>query len=179
MKVLKKPIVLAGAAAAVLLVVAYFVVLPMLTAKPGPAVAAKGGEPAASPMANRPKRSDTPGMIYPLKERVLNLASPIGTTHYARIELSLDFARAPGAKPPAADPKAKSPTPLEPGLQPVTERLPQIDDAIVRIVGSKTLEGLTTTEGKDQLKKDIMAAVTDIVSKPDLQAVYIVQLVVQ
>ena len=172
---------LAGAAALALLAAAYFVVLPILKAKPAPAppLAAQGYEPAATARAQRPRPSGEPGMLYPMKERVLNLSSPPGTTHYARLELALDFARPVGTKPPPVDPKAKPPLPLDPGLQSVADREPQIADAIVRIVGSKTLEGLTSADGKEQLKKDIMNAVLDIVPKPDLQAVYIVNLVVQ
>lgn len=189
---MKKPVVIAGVAAVVVLALGYFFVMPMMKGKaaPAPTPAASAGvddnaDPSATPHAKKKKRATEPGLMYPLSERVLNLAaSPSGGPHFARIQLTLEFDRpavGPGSKPPAANAAAaKSTAPvLEPGLEPVTARKAQIDDAIVRIVGSKTLEMMTSDDGRQALKQEIMDAVTEIVPSPDIAAVYINNLIVQ
>lgn len=185
---MKKPIIFAAPAALALLALAYFFVLPMLSAKPAAKPAAEAqadGQPAdgtATPRRAR-RKAPEPGLVYPLKERVLNLATSAGGQHYARIELAMEFTRPEGSKPAKAAAEAKgaktTEAPLDPTLAPVTDRLPQINDALVRIVGAKTAEEMTSAEGKDAFKKEFMAAIDAIVPKPDLQAVYIVQLLVQ
>ena len=185
---MKKPIIFAAPAALALLALAYFFVLPMLSAKPAAKPAAdaqadsQSADSTATPRRAKRKAPD-PGLIYPLKERVLNLSSSGGGQHYARIELAMEFARPDGAKPAkaAADAKGAKATepPLDPTLAPVTDRLPQINDALVRIIGAKTAEEMTSAEGKDAFKKEFSEAIDAIVPKPDLQAVYIVQLLVQ
>jgi flagellar basal body-associated protein FliL len=190
----KKPVVIAGVAAVVVLALGYFFVMPMMKGKAAPAptaTAAAGADdsadPAATPKPKRKKHPTEPGLMYPLSERVLNLAaSPSGGTHFARIQLTLEFERpavGPGSKPPvakagAADAKSTAVV-LEPGLESVTARKAQIDDAIVRVVGSKTFEMMTTDDGREALKQEIMDAISDIVPSPDISAVYINNLIVQ
>ncbi len=178
---MKKPIMLAGIAAVVLVAAGYFLVLPKLKGKP--AAAAEDNEPVATAAAHRKTKraAAEPGLIYPLPERVLNLAGPAGVPHYARIELALEFARPQDAKPAApAKGAPKEGTPgLDPALEPVTAYQAQIDDAIVRIVGSKTVDQMTSTEGKDALKQEILDTVGEMVPKPELTNVYIVRLIVQ
>lgn len=187
---MKKPLIIAGVAAVAILALGYFFVMPMVKGKaaaaPTPSAASAGdnADPGATPRAQRKKHATEPGLMYPLAERVLNLAaSPTGGTHFARIQLTLEFDRpatGPGSKPPAAGAAAKSTAVvLEPGLEPVTARKAQIDDAIVRIFGAKTFEMMTSTDGREQLKQDIIDAIGEIVPSPNISAVYINNLIVQ
>lgn len=181
---MKKPIIFAAPVALALLAAAYFFVLPMMknsTPPAKPADAADTGDGGNStPTPHKTKKHPAPGLIYPIAEHVLNLASPDGAPHYARIALALEFTPPDGYKPkPAAAAKGTATPPPDPALAPVEERMPQINDALVRIVGSKTVQQMTSADGKDQFKQDLSAAVSDIVPAPDLQAVYITELVVQ
>jgi flagellar basal body-associated protein FliL len=186
---MKKPVILAGVAAIVLLAVGYFVIMPMMQGKPAEALDhEEEDEPVAAAAAKKKKKSPEPGLIYPLPDRVLNLSGPAGTPRYARIELALEFDRpeAGGAHAkPKADgghgaPAAKSNEPvIDPALEPVHARKVQIDDALVRIVGSKTMDEMTSAEGKDRFKQEVFDSVSEIVTQMDLLNVYIVRLVVQ
>jgi len=201
MKLLKKPIVLAGVVAVVLLALGYLFVLPMVIGKPADTHAAEAhaeeeadGEHAAEakPPVKRKKKIAEPGLMYPLTDRVLNLATTGGQPHFARTELALEFlppVDPKGHKEKKADhggggghgaPAAASKEPvLDPALEVVNPYKPQIDDALVRIFGTKTVEGLTSAEGKEALKQEILDAVSNIVPKPDIVGVYIVRLIVQ
>ncbi len=182
---MKKPMMFGGVAAVVLLALVWFFVLPMMKGKPAEAVEDEEEAVHATQTAKKkPKRHD-PGLIYPVSDRVVNLAGPPGVRNYARIELAFEF------EPPADAKKAKggggghgapasSEPVLDPALEPVSHRKVQIDDAVLRIISSKTLEEMTSVEGKEALKVELMEAVDEIVGgKPEIIGVYIVRLVVQ
>lgn len=181
---MKKPILFAGVAAVVLLAVSYFFVLPMIKGKPAAQATGDDDEPVAAAQAKKKKakRPVEPGLMYPMAERVLNLAGSGGVPHYARIELAIEFERPKEPARPAKKAEAKgkeSGPPLDPALEPVAERRALIDDALVRILGTKTLEGMTSAEGREALKQEMLAAVEEIVPEPAPLAVYIVRLIVQ
>src|SRR5690349_17472758 len=104
---MKKPIIFAAPVALALLAAAYFFVLPMLKGSSPPAKPADAASTVddgeGTPTAHKPKKHPAPGLIYPIAEHVLNLASPDGAPHYARIALALEFTPPDGYKPkPAA-----------------------------------------------------------------------------
>jgi flagellar basal body-associated protein FliL len=192
MKIPKLPLILAGVAAILILAAGYIFVLPMLSGG-SHAQAVEDEEMLDEPPAKssattkrkRPKAAE-PGLVYPLKERVLNLAPENGQLRYARIELALEFENPSKGATPAAK-KAEGgghgapagTVAIDPALEPVTARMPMIDDAILRIVGQKSAGAITTTEGREQLKQQIYDAVAELVAKPEITGVYIVRLVVQ
>jgi flagellar basal body-associated protein FliL len=175
---MKKPIMLAAAAALVLLAAGYVFLLPMVKGKSAEAV--DEDEPVAA--AKKPRRSTAPGLIYPVPERVVNLAGPPGVPHYARIELALEFAPPKGAKKGGEEAGGhgggKEPA-LDPALAPVVARKAQIDDMLLRLISAKSVEQMTSADGKEALKQEILAALEEIVPEPTPVAVYIVRLVVQ
>jgi hypothetical protein len=160
--------------------VMFFVVMPMMKGKP--AAATTDDEEDVETVAKTPA-PHVPGLIYPMKERVLNLSGSGGTPHYARIEVAVEFKMPKGAKPAKAGAGGHDAAPkedaLDPLLEPVAARKAQIDDLLVRIVGAQTLEKLTSAEGKEALKNELLAEVKELVTKPQPVAVYIVKLVVQ
>jgi flagellar basal body-associated protein FliL len=183
---MKLPVILAGVAAVVLLAAGYFFVLPMLRGTPAAAVDEEDEDPA--PVAAARSKKDAahePGLIYPMPERVLNLATSGGVPHYARIELALEFERPAGAKAAKSGggghgAAAGAAPPLDPALEPVAERKAKIDDAVLRIVGTRTLEEMTTNEGREHLKQEILESVAELIgSRPEITGVYIVRLIVQ
>jgi flagellar basal body-associated protein FliL len=186
-----KTMIIAGAGAVVLLAVSYFFLLPMIKggsaeAESHAAADLEHDEEEAPAKPKKKKKAAEPGLIFPMQERVLNLSSQGGVPRYARIELALEFEKPEKAAAPAkkssgghgAEAKDAAHA-LDPALDPVVARKVLIDDAIVRIVGTKTVEMMTSAEGKEALKQEILAAVEEIVYEPAITGVYIVQLVVQ
>ncbi len=175
---MKKPLILAAVAALALLAAGYVFLLPLVKGKSAEAV--EEDEPVAT--AKRPRRPAAPGLIYPVSERVVNLAGPPGAPHYARIELALEFEPPRGAKrgnaAEAGGHGDKEPA-LDPALAPVVARKAQIDDMLLRVISAKSVEQMTSPEGKEALKQEILAALAEIVPEPAPVAVYIVRLVVQ
>ncbi len=187
---MKKPLILAAVGAVVLVAVGYFLVLPMLTGKPAEAVDEEAEPVASASSRKKATKVAEPGLIYSMSDRVLNLSSSGGAPRFARLELALEFepvadaahakaAKGKEAKAPAHGAAAEGGAAIDPALEPVAARKAQIDDALVRIVGSKTLEAMTTNEGKEALKQEMFDAVSAIVPAMDLLNVYIVRLVVQ
>jgi len=176
---MKKPYILGAVAAVALLAAAYFFVLPGL--KGSKSSANSTADLPATPYPYRPRgEARVPGLMYPLSERVLNLASTGSTPHYVRIQLTIEFARPYGAKISSTKPtKEGSATPLDPLLQPVQERSAQIDDALVRIAGSTTLDSITSPSGQEQFKHRLLDAVAQITPGLDPINVYIQELVAQ
>lgn len=182
--------IIAGAGVVVLLAVSYFFLLPMIRggsaeAESHAAADVEHDDEEAPAKPKRKKKAAEPGLIFPMQERVLNLSSQGGVPRYARIELALEFEKpetAAAAKKSSGGHGAEAKdgaVPLDPALEPVAARKVLIDDAIVRIVGTKTVEMMTSAEGKEALKQEILAAVEEIVYEPAITGVYIVQLVVQ
>lgn len=174
---MKKPIIFAGVAAVVLVAVGYFFVMPMLKGKP---VQAVEDETETVSRSKKPKKPAEPELVYPISERVLNLMSTNGSPRFARIEMAIEFEAPKGAKvAKAGKGEAKGPPPLNPLLEPVEARKVQIDDLVLRIIGSKTLEQMTTNEGKEAVKQELLDELEKMIEKPVPINVYIVRLVVQ
>ncbi len=187
---MKKPMMFGGVAAVVLLALVWFFVLPMMKGKPAEAVHEEDEEEvhATATAKKKPRRVPEPGLFYPVSDRVVNLAGPPGVRNYARIELSFEFEPPADAKGHAKKdagggghgaPASAEPA-LDPALEPVAARKVQIDDAVLRIISSKTAEEITSAEGKEALKAELMEAVDTLLGgKPSIIGVYIVRLVVQ
>ncbi len=61
----------------------------------------------------------------------------------------------------------------------VTERLPQIRDAILLLVGNKTYDELQDLQGKEQLKAELIVKLNGILQTGKVKAVYFTDFVVQ
>jgi flagellar basal body-associated protein FliL len=179
---MKKPYIFGAVAAVALIAVAYFLVLPMLKGGTPKTSANTAAGTAPTPFPYRARSEETvPGLMYPVSERVLNLASTGSTPHYARVQMTIEFARPAGSKPAAA-PKAAasgSATPLDPLLDPVQAHSAQIDDILVRLVGGMTLETITTSAGQDQFKQKLLDQVAQVVPGLNPINAYFQELVVQ
>lgn len=181
---MKKPYIFGAGAAVAVLAVAYFVLLPMFKGKatPAPASAAAAGALATPHPYRAHHETAEIGLMYPLAERLLNLASTGDTPHYARIQITIEFARPAGAPAKTSSSSAvkdPSATPVDPLLKPVQDHSAQLDDALVRIAGAMTMETMTSQPGQDALKQKLLAAVAEIVPGLDPINAYIQQLVVQ
>jgi len=61
----------------------------------------------------------------------------------------------------------------------VESRLPQIQDAVLMILPTKTYEDVSTTDGKIALRKQIMEKINSLMTKGSVTNIYFTEFVVQ
>lgn len=165
-------------AAAVLVVVIIVVVLLMLMsggneeaqAAPAQQQVAQQAAPAPAPVPAAPAVDMSPventgareiGAIFQLDPFSLNLADPTGIT-YIRVAFNLEY-----------DPK-NSDLAME-----LESKIPLIKDLIIVIVSSKSLEEISTAQGKTNLRTEITRRLNASLVKGKIVTVYLTEFVVQ
>jgi flagellar FliL protein len=99
------------------------------------------------------------GVTFALDPFVVNLSDPTGT-RFLKVSLQLELAG------PAVSEKAKTKT-------------PQMRDAIISLLTSKTSDALISPEGKLQLKDEINLRVNQILGENSVKNVYLTDFVMQ
>jgi flagellar FliL protein len=64
-------------------------------------------------------------------------------------------------------------------LQEVTERMPQVRDAILLLIGNKTFAELSDLQGKLQLRAEIIVRLNRMLTKGKVKGIYFTEFVVQ
>jgi flagellar FliL protein len=98
------------------------------------------------------------GLTYPLETFVLNLADK--KQRFIRISMSLEY-----------DSKEK--------LEEIENRMPQIKDAILMLIPSKTSEELKMIDGKITLRKNLMEKLNSIFKDKIITNIYFTEFVIQ
>ncbi len=99
------------------------------------------------------------GVIKPLDTFIVNLADP-SRPRYLKITIQLEM--------------DKQETDAE-----VTSKMPQIRDSLIILLSSKTLEEISTAEGKYQMRDEILARINQFMKKGKVVGAYFTDLVVQ
>lgn len=99
------------------------------------------------------------GPLYSLDTMIVNLADR-GGKRYLRLTMALEL----------SDPEA---------MTTIESRLPQVRDAILMILPTKTYEDVSTTEGKIALRKQIMEKINSLMTKGKVNNLYFTEFVVQ
>ena len=99
------------------------------------------------------------GMLYPMKPFIVNLIDPSGR-RYLKATLSLEL----------SGPLVKNE---------IDQRLPQIQDAILVLLSSKTFDDINTIQGKDRLRSEIMNRCNVFITTGQIKNVYFSEFVVQ
>jgi flagellar FliL protein len=99
------------------------------------------------------------GVTFALEPFVVNLSDPTGT-RFLKVSLQLELAG------PAVMEKAKAKT-------------PQIRDAIITLLTSKTSDALISPEGKLQLKDEINIRINQVLGENSVKNVYLTDFVMQ
>lgn len=99
------------------------------------------------------------GVIKPLETFIVNLADPT-RPRYLKITIQLEM--------------DKAETDAE-----VTSKMPQIRDSLIILLSSKTLEEISTAEGKYQMRDEILARINQFMKKGKVVGAYFTDLVVQ
>jgi flagellar protein FliL len=99
------------------------------------------------------------GPLYDLDTMIVNL-SDHGGKRYLRVTMALEL-----------DDQESVAT--------VESRLPQIRDAVLMILPTKTYEDVSTTDGKIALRKQIMEKINSLMTKGSVTNIYFTEFVVQ
>lgn len=108
--------------------------------------------PAADARAAAEKAKPPVTVMYPTKERVVNLSDK-GATKYLKVSLTLEFIDTKMKDPPKGPEVAAQQTAFAADLSPYSAI---IDDALVTTLSSKTSGDLLKADGKDVLKGDLI-----------------------
>ena len=113
------------------------------------------------PEEEEPQKEPEPqvGPFLQLDPFIVNLADPTGH-RYLRAKITLEL----------ADDKA---------LQRTNERIPQINDAIIMVLSSKTVEEVLSPEGKLELRLELIRKLNDLLGPNTVKNIYFTQFVVQ
>lgn len=103
--------------------------------------------------------ASTMGPIYSLDTFIVNLAEETGN-RYLRVTMDLEL----------------SDKSVEPEIK---ERLPQIRNALLMILPSKRIKDISTSQGKDALRQQIIDAINQLLPKGEVRNVYFTEFVIQ
>ncbi|MDA8187411.1 MAG: flagellar basal body-associated FliL family protein [Dehalococcoidales bacterium] len=134
-----------------------------------PAAARSTSEPA-----HAKESAPEPGMMFPLKERVVNLADP-GAYHYLKIEIILEF-EDPDAKGLKGEAYKKR---QDEFAKEMTSRRPIMDDIVTTTLAGKTSAALSSAEGKEKLREELKTKLGQVAGEHKLLNVYFTQLLIQ
>ncbi len=131
-----------------------------------------GGKQAEAAPQSKPQR----GIPVSLGERVVNLADP-GGFRYLKAEIVVELV-VEGVDPEklSAEELKHEQDALASELQPWQ---PQIQDVLTMVLSSKTVADVSTPEGKQALKQELMDRLQPLFHDHEIKAVYLAQFVIQ
>lgn len=115
--------------------------------------------PAPPPAVDVQEEENKIGPLYSLDTMIVNLAGH-GGKRYLRVTMSLEL----------SDPDA---------ITSIESRLPQVRDAILMILPTKTYDEVSTTEGKVALRNQLMTTINSLMTKGQVNNIYFTEFVVQ
>jgi flagellar protein FliL len=99
------------------------------------------------------------GPMVDISEFIVNIISD-DATHYVKASLTIELTN-------------------EPAKEEINQRMAQIRDAILLLVGNKTYEELQDLQGKKQLKAELTSKINSILQTGKIKAIYFTDFVVQ
>ncbi len=175
----KKMIIITVASVLVIGIGGVFFAVPMLTGSPMIVVSADahspvGGSPTREPEHGSKDATPEPGLMYPLKERIVNLADT-GGFHYLKTAVVLEF-DLPDARNLKGEAYKKR---QEEFGKDLSSRQPKLDDILTTILGTRTAALLNTAEGKEKLREELKTRFAEVVREHKLVNVYFTQFIIQ
>lgn len=112
-----------------------------------------------------------------LEERVLNLKAPATAPNYVKAEIALEF----------TDPDHKWIGLKGHGIVAKNEvfaeemepDLPKIWDVVTAVIGSKSVDQVSTSDGREKLKEELIAAINKEIHHEQVQNIYFVTFITQ
>lgn len=125
-------------------------------------LASLGPMPAETPAEETSQTVDEEndiGPLYPLKTFIVNLADP-GGKRYLRVTMEFELTN-------------------EKLIDEINKRLPQIRDAILMILPTRTIEDVQSVQGKEAIRKEIMDKINNLLNNGAITNIYFTEFVVQ
>lgn len=180
----KKKLIIIGGAALVLLI-ALGVTAFFLLKKHEPAAGKeKHGETAADvhvPELNPPAAI---GPMIEIKDFIVNIISE-GERHYVKAAITIELIDNPAVATGAVSSGgahgggSKTATGNDLAKEEAAQRMPQIRDSILLLIGNKTYEELQDLQGKKQLKAELTSKLNSILHNGKVKEIYFTDFVVQ
>lgn len=149
----------------------YFLVIKYL--KPDPAFHQVVEEQKKA--EEKPKVEEVPHQIYNIEDIVVNPAGT-GGSRYLSVSIGVDMdvpkATEEEAKKGEGEGETKSKSPLD-------EKKPQLRDALISLLSSKTIDQLTSVEQKDHLRSEIMDSFSKILFPAKVHNIFFIDYVLQ
>ncbi|NPB09141.1 MAG: flagellar basal body protein FliL [Thermodesulfobacteria bacterium] len=118
-----------------------------------------GSEPPPEEEAPPEPPEPEVGPFLQLDPFIVNLADPTGH-RYLRAKITLEFRN-------------------DEVYQKANERIPQINDAIIMVLSSKTVEEMLSPEGKMELRMELIRKLNELLGPNSIKNIYFTQFVVQ
>ncbi|MCL4294720.1 MAG: flagellar basal body-associated FliL family protein [Anaerolineae bacterium] len=144
-------------------------------------------EPAsAAPQLVMPAIQPGQGVMYQLEPKVVNLAEP-GGLRYLQAGIVLEFhptvkeyyqARMSGETAPAHGSGSED-SALDPFQGAIDAMRPVIDDIVTTVLSSKTFNEISTIEGKQVLKQELITKINAVLGYQGIVNIYFTEFVVQ
>ncbi|HEX7556046.1 MAG TPA: flagellar basal body-associated FliL family protein, partial [Leptolinea sp.] len=115
------------------------------------------------------------GIMIDTSTKIVNLAEP-GGKKFIRVTATLEFEPPAGYAEMPAEEKTAALTTF---TTEINSKIPVLDDTIVTLLSSKDFQSVYTTEGKDNLRKEIMDAVNTRLPTHKVIYVYFKEFVMQ
>ena len=168
----KKKLIIIGAAALLLLLLlggaaAFFLLKKDDTSKAGPE------EQATAVQVPDMNPSTAIGPMIEIKEFVVNIISE-RDRHYVKAALTIELIN----DLTVVDKKTAA-TGNDLAKEEATQRMPQIRDSILLLIGNKTYEELQDLQGKKQLKAELASKIDSILQRGKVKEIYLTDFVVQ
>lgn len=151
----KKLFIIIGAAVLVLLIGAGVAGFLILKKEPPP----EEKDPAISVPVPDLTESAVIGPMVDIEEFIVNIISA-DSNHYVKTSLTVELNK-------------------EETREEVVNRMPQVRDAILLLLGNKTYEELQDLQGKKQLKAELMSKINSFLQTGKVKSVYFTNFVVQ
>ncbi len=103
------------------------------------------------------KKEEVGAVLVPMEPFILNLADP---GRFLKMTLQFEATSAAGG-------------------QLINLNKPELRDAIITLLGSETVDGIMSADGKMQLKDDIILRANQVLGKPVVKNVYFTEFVMQ
>ncbi|MBV5306522.1 MAG: flagellar basal body-associated FliL family protein [Desulfobulbaceae bacterium] len=172
----KKLIIIAGGA---LLLIIILGVAAFFLLKKDPAKEEKHGDEPAAVHAPDLNPSATIGPMVEIKEFIVNIISE-GDRHYVKASMTIELVGSAGAAGAAGGGgHGEAAGGKDPATEEVTQRMPQIRDSILMLIGNKTYDELQDIQGKKQLKAELISKLNSILHKGKVKEIYFTDFIVQ
>lgn len=134
------------------------------------------GDPAPAAAAAGTPVPVEAGVPVTLGERIVNLADP-GGFRYLKIEIVLSLSE-PGVNGSSltGDKLTAAQAKLDVRMEPIK---PQIQDILTSVLTAKTVAQVSTPEGKEQLRQELISRLQPLFTEQQIDGLYFAQFVIQ